>query len=119
MRNALLLAGAGALGLALIAGSVALDLLRIQAGADLFTEQSMIEASHLLLLLVSACFVGACAARGDGPVAWTLALMYASFLVREADHWLDRYVFDGAWQTIVAMLGMVNPGPRREPDRTS
>ncbi|MFG6159355.1 hypothetical protein ACGTNG_11180 [Halomonas sp. 1390] len=71
-----------------------------------FSERGFVEPAQSLLLAASAglaLYVRLISPRLTHVSLLLLALPLAS-LIREQDAWLDAWVFDGAWQTLVALL---------------
>ncbi|TLF51601.1 hypothetical protein FEI13_07980 [Halomonas urmiana] len=71
-----------------------------------FSERGFVEPAQSLLLAGStglALYVRLTSPRLTHVSLLLLALPLAS-LIREQDAWLDAWVFDGAWQTLVALL---------------
>ncbi len=72
----------------------------------LFLERSWLEMKQsALLLLAQISLVMHFVLRREksGVLAVMIALVLLCFQIRELDYWLDRYVFDGAWQTLVTI----------------
>ncbi|MCI0511339.1 hypothetical protein C8E00_102132 [Chromohalobacter marismortui] len=89
-----------------VAGAMQLVMLDAQSGVDRFTESSLTELMQSTLLLISALMMGYLHRRPSAIPHVSLlmgAFLFASY-VRENDYWLDRYVFDGAWQVIVILV---------------
>lgn len=71
-----------------------------------FSERGFVEPAQSLLLAASAglaLYVRLTSPRLTHVSLLLLALPLAS-LIREQDAWLDAWVFDGAWQALVALL---------------
>jgi hypothetical protein len=81
-------------------------------GADsIYSEHSIVEYSQTACLLIAAAFFYAGARRSDHWRALCVGFTFAATIaaVREQDSFLDRHVFDGAWQIIVfgLVVGLV------------
>ncbi|MDR5860597.1 hypothetical protein FZZ93_07990 [Halomonas eurihalina] len=71
-----------------------------------FSESGFTElAQSMLLLLATGLALSVRVWQRQLPnVALLLVGLLGASLIREQDAWLDTYVFDGAWQTLVALL---------------
>lgn len=76
---------------------------------DLYNEWSLTEWFELCFILLALCVVMRVGAlvRTRKPLAMVLSGMLLIAMVREADMFLDMFVFDGAWQVLVAVIGAV------------
>ena len=71
-----------------------------------YSEQSLTEYMQDVMAFLS-CMLFLYAARLDAKLkiaSTLLAALLGMMFVRESDSLLDRYVFDGAWQTIVLLI---------------
>lgn len=70
-----------------------------------FSELGFTELCQSMVLAASAGLLCAPSARRELPTVSLLlfALIFAS-LIREQDFYLDKYVFDGAWQLLVTLV---------------
>lgn len=73
----------------------------VQFSESGFTE---ITQSVLLLLATGLALATRLIQRQLPNVALLLVGLLGASLIREQDAWLDTYVFDGAWQTLVTLL---------------
>ncbi|MDV6319364.1 hypothetical protein [Chromohalobacter sp. HP20-39] len=90
----------------IIVSIMQLVMLDAQSGVGRFSEMSLTELTQSALLLLSSLLMVYLYRRPDAIPNVSLllgAFLFASF-VRENDAWLDRYVFDGAWQVIVTLI---------------
>lgn len=71
-----------------------------------YSEESLTEwLESLSALLCSMCFLAVARLhRSLRPVAVMLAALTCLMFIREADHFLDTRVFDGAWQLLVTLV---------------
>lgn len=71
-----------------------------------YSEYSLTENLQTSFILVSALlFLGTAYLNKQlKPVGLTLFALMAMIFVRESDIYLDQYVFDGAWQTLVSII---------------
>lgn len=76
--------------------------------ASLYKERSLLEFSHTACLLITAMLFLASARLTDHWRALCVSFTFAALMavVREQNFFLDHYVFDGAWQTIVFGLAI-------------
>lgn len=77
-------------------------------GAPNFSETSLTEITQAVLLLL--CTLSMLLIRYHFEALRTVSLMLGAFFamsfVRENDLWLDSYVFDGAWECLVALIAV-------------
>ncbi|WP_280337888.1 hypothetical protein [Salinicola acroporae] len=77
-------------------------------GAPNFSETSLTELTQAVLLLI--CLIAMGYLRYRYRVLRSISLLMGAFftisLIRENDLWLDTYVFDGAWECLVALVGL-------------
>lgn len=78
------------------------------SSAPNFSETSFTEITQAVLLLL--CTISMLVIRHHFKAFRTVSLMMAAFFamsfVRENDLWLDSYVFDGAWECLVALIAV-------------
>lgn len=77
-------------------------------GAPNFGETSLTELTQALLLLFCALMMGYMRYRYRvlRIISLLMGAFFAMSLIRENDLWLDTYVFDGAWQCLVALVAL-------------
>lgn len=77
-------------------------------GAPNFSETSLTEITQATLLFL--CTTSMLVIRQRFRVLRTVSLLMGAFFamsfVRENDLWLDRYVFDGAWECLVILIAV-------------
>ena len=97
----------------LVAGLVHfLSLEGIALGPDAeYSEYSLTETLESCLAVLSALlfFAAARLDRSIRPIGVMLATLCLLMFIREADYFLDNFVFDGAWQVLV-LLALVSLG---------
>lgn len=89
-----------------------LDVLWSSRTHPLFIENSIAQKlqNALLLMIMAAFAVLAFRQHAHRALALLMVLGFACMLIREMDSTLDYRLFDGAWQTLVAVLAVVMLG---------
>ena len=71
-----------------------------------YSEASLTESLQAIFVLVSALLflLAAYFNQRLKAVGASLACLMLMFFIRENDSYLDKFIFDGAWQTLVTIL---------------
>ncbi|QOR40781.1 hypothetical protein HNO52_04790 [Billgrantia diversa] len=70
-----------------------------------FAELGFTELCQSILLVASALLLCTAPARHELPtVSLLLLALFVASLIREQDYYLDKYIFDGAWQLLVTLV---------------
>lgn len=93
---------------ALVAGAALAPWLDLGNYVDgqLFTEHTILEAMEIVAIALSMTMVllAAVLIPESRSLSLVLGLLLLGALIRELDLFLDRYVFDGAWQMLVTLV---------------
>jgi len=75
-------------------------------GKHLFSENSILESlqATLLFLTAASAYLAGHINESDSPLASLLVGIASIAAIREFDFALDRYAFDGAWQTMALIV---------------